>query len=179
MDALTALFEGFRCTGEAVDFGRFHAATAPRLRALARRQLRASQDVDDVVQTTYLRALEGRRAFDPSRPVLPWLCGILVHAASEMRRRTRPTISLEHPLDGSGQVLCPSAGPLMAAIESERDRSMQSRIAGLPSAYREVARLAIGAALPPSAIAARLRRSPSTVRTQLARAVALLRRELA
>lgn len=180
MDGLTALFEGFRRTPEAVDFDRFHTATEPHLRAVARRQLRTPQDVEDVLQTTYLRALEAQHTFDPSRQVLPWLCGILVHAASEMRRRRHPTTSLDGALEGAtGQVPCPSAGPLAAAIDSERHRLVQSRIAGLPSTYREIARLAVSAALPPGAIAAELGRSPSTVRTQLARAVVLLRRGVA
>jgi len=168
------LFDRFRRRGAAQDFARVYDATAPGLRALARRHVRLAEDVEDVVQTAFLRAFEARSAFDPQRRLVPWLCGILVHAASEVRRAAGPATVGDETLD---QLLHDGDDPVAEAIDRELDRSMRCGIEALPSTYREIARLA-AESLPPVAIAERLGRSPSTVRTQLARAVALLRRQL-
>jgi RNA polymerase sigma-70 factor (ECF subfamily) len=63
--------------------------TAPELRPLARRLTRGRIEADDLIQETFLAAIENRASFDVSRPLMPWLVGILVRQASAARRRAR------------------------------------------------------------------------------------------
>jgi RNA polymerase sigma-70 factor (ECF subfamily) len=69
----------------------FHAELLPHLdglRALARRL--GPIDVDDLVQETYLRALQARRSYRAGSNARAWLGRILVNTAlSEHRRRRR------------------------------------------------------------------------------------------
>lgn len=51
-------------------------AVTPYLRAQARRYLRSSHDVEDVVQEILLTIHRVRHTYDPARPFLPWLVAI-------------------------------------------------------------------------------------------------------
>ncbi len=51
-------------------------AITPYLRAQARRYLRSSHDVEDVVQEILLTIHRVRHTYDPARPFLPWLVAI-------------------------------------------------------------------------------------------------------
>lgn len=63
--------------------------TAGELLPLARRLTRGRVEADDLIQETFLAAIENRASFDPARALMPWLVGILVRQASAARRRAR------------------------------------------------------------------------------------------
>jgi RNA polymerase sigma-70 factor (ECF subfamily) len=65
------------------------AAAAPELRALAARVAGRGPAAEDLVQATWLAAIEGAGRFEPGRPVRPWLAGILVRLGALARRRGR------------------------------------------------------------------------------------------
>src|SRR5688500_8940977 len=63
--------------------------TAAELLPLARRLTHGRAEADDLIQETFLAAIEHRASFDPARSLMPWLIGILVRQASAARRRAR------------------------------------------------------------------------------------------
>ena len=66
-----------------------HAAS---LMALASHLVREIDSAEDLVQTTYLVAIERAQAYDPDRDIYPWLAGILVNKARQWNRRTDRTV---------------------------------------------------------------------------------------
>jgi len=62
-------------------------AAAPRLLLVAMHLVREAGAAEDLVQTVFLQAMRDVEHYDPARPVLPWLLGMLEHRASDLRRR--------------------------------------------------------------------------------------------
>ncbi len=58
---------------------------APELLPLARRLTRGRIEADDLIQETFLAAIEHRESFDPARTLMPWLVGILVRVLENDR----------------------------------------------------------------------------------------------
>ena len=70
--------------------------------------------VEDVVQDTFLVALEGLAGFDGRSSLHTWLCGIAKHKISSQRRQRRP-LALEDALaESQGEI-----DDILARIESE------------------------------------------------------------
>lgn len=125
----------------------------------------------DLVQITFLVALQ-RRGFDATRPVLPWLAGILRHQAAMVHRRRAQR------LDRTRLAAEPSEDPAQRAEELELVDEIEAALARLPGSLRPVVRLHVLHGLAASAIAASLQRPGGTVRTQLMRGLEQLRRLL-
>src|SRR5437867_1305995 len=81
------LFERWCRRGDTRALGALFDATAPRLLKLAIHLVGDAAEAEDLVQATFLTALERRTSLDPSRPVMPWLTGVLAHKAQQHRRR--------------------------------------------------------------------------------------------
>src|SRR6186713_534663 len=81
------LFERFRRDGDAGALGSVFDATAADLLAIARRVTRDRAEADDVLQSTFLAAIERAASFERGRSLRPWLVGILVRQAGLARRR--------------------------------------------------------------------------------------------
>ncbi len=62
-------------------------AVAPGLLEVARRLVPTASQAEDLVQVTFLVAIERASTFDDTRPVRPWLAGILAKEALKHRRR--------------------------------------------------------------------------------------------
>ena len=56
-------------------------APRPRLLRMALHLGRDPGDAEDLVQATFLTAIEKAATYDASRPLLPWLTGILIRHA--------------------------------------------------------------------------------------------------
>ena len=78
-DKLVRLFERWRSAGDAAALASVFDAVAPELHDVARHLDRRAGEAEDLVQTTFLIALERAETFDASRPLVPWLLGILVN----------------------------------------------------------------------------------------------------
>lgn len=92
---LEHLFERFRRDGEAGALGEVFDATAGDLLRIARRLTRTRSEADDLVQATFLSAIERASTFDSTRALKPWLVGILVRQAGLERRRSARTREIE------------------------------------------------------------------------------------
>jgi RNA polymerase sigma-70 factor, ECF subfamily len=166
------LFERFRRHGDLPALGELFERVAP---AVLRTALHLSRDpatAEDLLQATFLRAIEARDDWDGARPLLPWLCGILQNRARHERWHAGRTP------DAARLPPAPVADPAAAAVQAEFDAAVDAAIADLPEVYRPVLRLHLAYGQSPAAIAHALDRPPATVRSQLARGLEQLRRVL-
>jgi RNA polymerase sigma-70 factor (ECF subfamily) len=149
-------------------FERFHGVVF----GLCFRMMRHRQDAEDVVQETFVRALNGIGGFDSERPLRPWLLGIAANRCrTAMGRRSRRPIlveSAEESVDHRPGV----ADPDDLAGELER------ALGRLRSNYRMVFVLFHEQGLPYEEIALALNRPVGTVKTWLHRARSELAEDL-
>src|SRR5262245_34287321 len=147
------LFERFRRHGDAAALGVVFDRTAPELAALALRLAPSSELAQDLVQATYLAAMESAAAWDGRRRLMPWLVGILVRQARLQRRREGREV------DPARLAEVPDADPSRAAAEREFSRAVERALAGVPSTYRAVLALHLGEGKTPAEIARELGRT--------------------
>jgi len=166
------LFAEFRRTGDPRALGRLYDELAPELLRLALRLARDAAEAEDVLQATFVAAIEQAGRFEEGRRVLPWLVGILGHEARKARaraaRRPDPARLAPGPVDD----------PADAAERAELRAHLDAGLARVPAAFRPVLVLHLCHGLTVTEIAAALGRSPGTVRSQLARGSEQLRRTL-
>jgi RNA polymerase sigma-70 factor (ECF subfamily) len=166
------LFERFRRCGDVAALGELFDRVAPALLRVALHLARDPAGAEDLLQSTFLRAIEVRDEWDGHRPLLPWLCGILQNRARHERWQGGRVP------DPARLTVAPPVDPLHAAEQTEFDGAVDAAIVGLPEVYRPVLRLHLVYGHQPAEIAHALERLPSTVRNQLARGLELLRRLL-
>jgi RNA polymerase sigma-70 factor (ECF subfamily) len=142
-----------------------------RLYRIARGILRSDLEAEDVVQDTYIRALDGLERFRGQSALGTWLVRIAINEALGRARRKKPE-ALDAP--PAAPVVDPET--LMATAES---RVMLERaIDDLPDAFRSVfvARMVEGLSIEETADLFGLR--PETVKTRVHRARVRLRASL-
>src|SRR4029079_1661989 len=82
MSRVEDLFERFRSQGDTQALGQVFDELGTRLQRIARHLAPDRAAAEDLVQATFLTAIEKRDAFDASRALEPWLTGILIQHAS-------------------------------------------------------------------------------------------------
>jgi len=168
-ETLDVLFVRFRVQRDPRALAAVFDRTSPHLYRVARKLASPGGDAEDLVQATFLQAIEAAESYDAARPLEPWLLGILIHQAQAARRRERRTLDIGRVDRGS------QAAPDDVVLKSELAGAVRTAVESLPAAYREVVepRLLGERAID---VAARLDRSPATVRKQFHRALLLMRR---
>lgn len=169
---LDRLFERFRREGDADALGEVFDATARELLRVAMSLVHDPVEADDLLQATYLTAIEKAGAYDERRRLVPWLLGILVNHAHEMRRRRG------RDRDGGRTVEPEVEGPEREVDRLEVAEALTRAIRGLPPRYREVVEPFVARGEKAAEIARELGRPPGTVRMQIHRGLDLLRRSL-
>lgn len=172
-DPATRAFRAFFTSGDPRHVGTVFDRLAPELLLVAARLLPPGGDAADVVQQTFVTALQQRARFDTRRPVAPWLVGILLQHVRRERRRLRRNVD-------PTRVRPPAADedPALAAMSREDAEHVHRAVAALPQPYRQVLLLHLVHGLPPQAIAASLGRPFRTVQSQLRRGLERLRPRL-
>src|SRR5262245_63889860 len=79
------LFERFRTGADVAALGELFDRVAPALLRIALHLARDPAAAEDLLQATFLRAIEACFDWDARRPLLPWLCGILHNRARHDR----------------------------------------------------------------------------------------------
>ena len=157
---------------DASAFATFYDLTVEDVVAVAVRLARDAVHAEDLVQATYLAALEGCERYDPTLRIVPWLVGICTNQARKQRRLlARDERSVAPAPTGEPD-------PQLAAEHAELRESLAHCVAKLPEIYRPVLVLSLENELTPAQIARALDRSPATVRSQLFRGLELLRAAL-
>lgn len=179
-------FVKFRRDGDVAALATIFDQVAPQLLRLARHLARDAESPEDLVQSTFVTAIEARDSFDATRPLEPWLSGILANHVSHARRLAART-PLLHSSVVSGAQADPSdressgtrgSDTVDHAIENEVWRCVADAIETLPPLYREVVAPRLLEERAPQEVARALGRSESRVRVQLHRGLELLRRAL-
>lgn len=166
-------FARFAATGRPRELAAVFDATAAELRQVAAYLTRTADEADDLLQNTFLAAIEHRREYAADEPVLPWLLGILANRA---RRLTRERARRPDPR----RLDAPRAGgdPLEAAHASELHEALDSALAALPEPYGSLLGLHLVEGLGAQEIAERVARPAGSVRKQLSRGMDRLRQAL-
>jgi RNA polymerase sigma-70 factor (ECF subfamily) len=172
MDEPDRLFERFRRSADTDALGRVFDATAPRLLQLAVHLVGDLAAAEDLVQATFVTAIEHAETFDASRKLESWLAGILANHARDLNKSARREI------DPSSLAERIEATPLEHALDAEWSASLAQALDRVPEPYRIVLILRLQHGMEPTEIAHALQRSPGAVRVQLHRGRELLRKLL-
>jgi RNA polymerase sigma factor (sigma-70 family) len=166
------LFDRFRHESDGEALARLFDLLAPDLLRLARSLSGKGASAEDHVQSTFLVAIERRDRYRGEGRFFAWLAGILVNEIRRDRghRRRQPD---PHRLRSQIEEALP-AHRLVEDDEAavEINRALES----MPEPYRGVLEMRLSHDLLPDEIAGRLGRRPGTVRSQLHRGLAMLRR---
>lgn len=173
-------FRRFQATGAPEALAAVFDAAAPRLLLVAMHLCRDAAAAEDLVQTVFLAAIKDADQFDASRPVLPWLLGILEHRAADRRNRAHVTRERgSRALQAIGDAIAdPQPSPVSAAEDAELRSQVASAIESVPKQYREVLTLRLVHGLRAVDIAHAQGVSPETIRTRLRRGLGMLRSHL-
>lgn len=167
-------FRRFVATGEPEALGRVFDAVAPKLLLAATHLARKGAEAEDLVQATFLRAIEGAKTFDSGRRLMPWLVGILTNEARMAGRRNRREADPERlPVQPP-----PALDPQDAAAAKELDDALARALEALPKRYRSVLTFKLVHGLSPLEIAHALELPPETVKSRIRRGLQMLRRAL-
>lgn len=132
---------------EADAFDQLVTRFGPDIFALAFRLTHDREDANDIVQETFLSAINGIGGFRGDAELKTWLFRITVnHARNRFRwwkrRRRDRTVSLDDPIsDGTAtevdRIADGHIGPEDAALKREREAAVLRELANLPHAFRE------------------------------------------
>ena len=169
---LDRAFARYARTGDPRALARVFDGSAVELFRLGYHLLGDRHAAEDLVQQTFLVAIEQSKSFARERAVLPWLCGILTNRALHVRRQAR-----QRATKGSGAADV-VVDPVAEVAAREVSDTVAAAVRSLPEPYRQVLLLHLVHELAPKDVAEALARPDATVRTQLARGLDLLRRVL-
>ncbi|MFT7668227.1 MAG: RNA polymerase sigma factor (sigma-70 family) [Planctomycetota bacterium] len=170
--SIEASFESFRTQGDVIALEFVFDETAPELMRVAAHLAPEPAAVEDLLQATWVAALEAAASWDAKRPLMPWLVGILTRKAAKARRnaaRVPDPTRLHEP---------GAADPSTRVEEREFFGKLKQALRGLPPGYREVLEAQLLQGKPPVEIAGEFSRAPGTVRMQIHRGLDLLRKAL-
>jgi RNA polymerase sigma-70 factor (ECF subfamily) len=147
--------------------------------------LGVEQDAEDVLQTTFIKALQHVSDFEGRSSLSTWLYRIAANEALMMLRRKRPSISLdEEPEDGDGEALPPRelvdwAGlPEGDLLSAEARLQLEAAIRNLPVKLRVVFLMRDVEGLSIKETSEALDLTETAVKTRLLRARLFLREHL-
>jgi RNA polymerase sigma factor (sigma-70 family) len=171
-DRLTRLFLRYRSRHDGRALARLFDLLAPELLGVAVHLLDDPWLAEDLVQETFLVAIQHADRFDSGRSVKPWLYGILVRKAALAQRSKARTPDPERLSNPTAE------DPATRAANAEVPAVLEKALERCRPAERDVLRSYLLEGRPLTEIAARLERSPGTVRMQLHRGLERLRRGL-
>lgn len=157
----------------------------PRFLRIAMRSLRNREDAEDAVQDAMLSAFRHIAQFDGRAQFSTWLTAIVINAVRmQIRRRMRRSmVSLDENLPGgkvtaSELLVDPQPTPEQTLVQVELRRIVAEMTNRLPSSQRRALELRLRHNLPVKSAAEALGVPQGTVKAQLARGRAELKRRL-
>lgn len=176
-------FACYRETGDSEALAAVFDATAPGLLLLAIHLTKDEVGAEDLVQLTFLKAIEHADSYDPSRPFLPWASTLLANEVRQQwrrRQRRAPAGVGDGGRSASVEQLAGtrSSDPHRVASEAETLHTVVGAIDDLEPAYRSAVRLKVVHGMKPGEIAKVLQLSPEVARTRISRGLKQLRARL-
>lgn len=162
--------------GEAVAFELLADEHRESLKHLAMRILRDPEDAHDAVQDALVKAFRAIHAFQPGRPVLPWLMRICSNCCVDVLRRRRQA---PESLDKHEYSLHDPSQSVEDGASSGYDGEMvRAAVARLPLRYRTIIFMRHFRQMEVGEIAVELNKPEGTIKSWLFRARALLKKDL-
>ncbi|MCK6445902.1 MAG: sigma-70 family RNA polymerase sigma factor [Planctomycetes bacterium] len=166
------LFERFRSHGDVRALGDVFDATAEELLRIATSLTRQLPEAEDLLQATFVTAIERAKHWDREQRLVPWLCGILVrHAHARRRERLRD-------VDAERLERTPERAPIAAASAAEFERELERALGELASDDRAVLVAYLREGKEPIEIARERGLAPGTARMRVHRGLERLRKAL-
>ena len=162
------LFQRYRDGGSRRDLGLVFDRLAPGLYAQALKLSGSAADAEDLVQDTFLTAIQSADRFREGAEVGPWFGGILRKLALAKRSRAKTP----DPLRLARTEIEP---PEQGLATRESYDLMVGALESLPPSYRESLELHLLHGLTPKEVARDLGTRPGTVRARLSRGLDLMR----
>lgn len=165
-------FRRFRRRGDPRSLGRVFDLSAGELATIARQLVRDPETAEDIVQATYLTAIEKAHVFDGRQRVMPWLIGILARHAARARVATSRT-------PDPGRIDRASVpDPADDAANAELGSLIDERIDDLPESYASAVRPYLVEGMRPMEIGRALGITANAASVRVHRGLELLRRRL-
>ena len=169
---LRKLFIRYHRRGDVEALATVFNETAPTLMALARHLVGRTENAEDVVQATFLTAIERADRYDPAFPLQPWLTGILVRKARRANEQPIARVEVEREDERA------PSDPARRASNAEFTEELKRALSVLPELYRGVLLPFLQDGDRPQDIAEREGVAPGTVRVRIHRGLKLLRNAL-
>jgi RNA polymerase sigma-70 factor (ECF subfamily) len=172
-------------SGNRVEFARLVDAYSTQIYRLALKMLADEQDAEDVLQNTFMKALQSIENFEGRSSISTWLYRIAVNEALMLLRRHRPTVSvamdyeddedeIQHPTQFTDWCCLPEEDLLSAEAKKHLDVAIQR----LPEKLRVVFLLRDVEGLSIRETSETLDLTETAVKTRLLRARLNLREQL-
>ena len=156
-------------SGDGTAFEEIMVLTERRVAQIAWRILGDAEEVKDAMQETFLRLFRYLGKFDEKKDFVAWLSRITVNACIDLRRRRRPTAPLPE--------LTFDAASIEEVLIQRSNRALLTQaIDALAPRERAAILLRDVEGLPTDEVAAAMGNNVATVRVQLSRARAKLRK---
>ncbi len=165
-------FERFRASNDLRALARVFDAAAPQLLSVARHLAPSRSDAEDLLQASFLVAIERAAAWDRGRPLLPWLLGILAMEARRARARA------QREPDPKRLDLRESIEPFEELSGREVRVAVESALARLPRDYSEIVRRHLIEGVAPAQLAVQLGLTQGNARTRLHRGLRMMREKM-
>lgn len=168
-DELRSLMVRYQ-SGDAAAFDELYARLAPSLRRYLLSLARDGRAADDLLQDTFLQVHRSRRAYNPARPVRPWVFAVARHVWL-MAQRTRRRKAPDHlDLESVPEL------PVPPAVEGlAREELLRTALAALPRERAEILLLHHVWGFTFDEIGKMLGIRPGAARVRASRAMAVLR----
>jgi RNA polymerase sigma factor (sigma-70 family) len=162
--------------GAALLIGRYDA---PLRRVLLHAGARAD-DLDDVLQETWIRVIRSAARYDPAQRFSGWLFAIAMNRLRTRAARTAEASRRQEPLENVSTVAASAAASAHATLEvAERAAIVRSLVATLPPRLADAVLLRYFEELSEKEIAAAMGIPVGTVKSRLHTAISRMRVELA
>jgi RNA polymerase sigma-70 factor (ECF subfamily) len=172
MTTLEQLFLRFRSARDPAALGELFDRTSQQLLSLALHLCGNPADAEDALQATFVAAIDRAATWDASRPLGPWLGGILTLQCKKLGERRVRRREAELPEPG---IQLDEGSPVDANERRELVGRLREHIDRLPPEQRQVLLLQLEHGLSPAEVGEVLGVPPGTVRMRLHRAVKALR----
>ncbi len=165
--------------GQSQAFGQLVTKYQDRLYNAMVHVLGSAEDAHDVVQDAFVQAFVKLDSFKRTSAFYTWLYRIAFNRAMSLRRRQRPTTSIDHVREASGEEPTDTQGsPVDHLVQQDRVNQVQAALSRLSEEHRSVIVLREMEGLNYDDISEILELPVGTVRSRLHRARTQMRGQL-
>jgi RNA polymerase sigma-70 factor (ECF subfamily) len=169
------LMQAYQVHADKRAFAALYQSQAPTLRRFVQKRLYRADEVEDIVQQTFMRLHTVKDSYRAGEPVRPWLCTIAGNLVRDQLRKQqrRPEVIFDLARHASFEPRTEQAEMV------EPNRALEAALAHLSEVTQRIMEEHFAQERPLIEIAQELGENPSTVRVKLHRGCRRLREQLA